>query len=273
METLQLWPYGAEALNDGATDGYVPVIEYYESTVAPADPSRPRPAMVIYPGGSYHHRAVHEGKDIAEYYNTHGFNCFVVQYRVTPHYYPAPTQDGLRAIQFVRANAQRFGIDPEQIATIGFSAGGHLCASVGTLFDDETIDTSCGDSGDKVSRRPNAIGLAYPVISGGAFANTGSFKCLLGPQYPALCQQLSLETRVTDNTPPAFIWTTARDLAVPPQNSLLFAEAMYSHNLLCSLHIFPVGDHGKGLAPELPEASQWAEMYVTFLRVSANFNC
>ena len=148
-----------------AAGGFVPSIDFYPSGQPVPDAGRGRPAMVIFPGGGYVQRATHEGEGIANYYTPFGFHCFVVQYRVAPQRYPEPQQDGFRAIQLVRANAARFGCDPHQIATIGFSAGGHLAASVGLLYDDATIDSAAGDEADEQSRRPDVTGLGYPVIS------------------------------------------------------------------------------------------------------------
>ncbi|MBO7742541.1 MAG: alpha/beta hydrolase [Victivallales bacterium] len=273
MEKIMLWPDGAKALADNSGDDFLPYMTFYPSQEALPEAGRGRPAMVIFPGGAYVMRAPHEGGDIAERFVQFGFSCFVVEYRVAPHAFPGPQQDAFRAIQLIRANAERFGIDPEQISTIGFSAGGHLSACTATLFDDENVDSSAGDAADAFCRRPNAVGLSYPVITSNAFTHVGSMQNLQGKLYPHLNQRLSLELRVTDNTPPTFIWTTANDQAVPVQNSILFMESMLSHKLPVELHIFPDGVHGLGLANDHADIAQWPALYAKFLRSTVSFNC
>lgn len=272
-EIVMLWPEGAAALNDNSGDDFRPYFTFYPSGVATPESGRGRPALVVFPGGGYEMRAGYEGKDIALRFNELGFNCFVVEYRVAPHAYPAPQQDAFRAIQLIRANAERFGIDPEQVATIGFSAGGHLSGCTGTMFDDENIDSKAGDDADTFCRRPNAVGLAYPVITSGAFSHPGSFVNLEGKMHPHLHHRLSLEYRVTDNTPPTFIWTTANDQGVPVQNSILMMESMLSHQRPVELHIFPDGPHGLGLALDHKDIAQWPALYAQFLRSTLSFNC
>ena len=275
MQTINLWPNNATALHDGVDDGFVPTLDFYPSSAPLPDATRSRPALVIFPGGAYGWRAPHEGETIALHFNQYGFQCFVVQYRVAPHRYPAPQQDAFRAIQLVRANAAQFGCDPRQIATIGFSAGGHLCASAGLLYDDATIDSAAGDPADAHSRRPDATGLAYPVISANpAFGHLGSFDNLLGPDAPPeLRDRLSLETRVPADAPPTFLWTTCEDTVVPPRNSFVLLEQFQSRGIPAELHCFPRGHHGLGLATDWPGTNQWPDLYLAFLRHTAKFNC
>ena len=275
METFRIWPEDAPALQDGVPDGFIPTIDFYPSETPLPNPERGRPALVIFPGGAYVTRAPHEGATIAEYFTKFGFQCFVVQYRVAPHRYPAPQQDGFRAIQFIRTNAERFGLDPHQIATIGFSAGGHLAASVGLLYDDTTIDSSAGDEADAQPRRPDVNGLGYPVISSDpAFGHQGSFDNLLGENAPTeLRARLSLETRVPDDAPPTFLWTTSEDTGVPPRNSFVLCEKLQSLGIPAEVHCFAHGHHGLGLATNWPGTNQWPQLYLNFLRNTAKFNC
>ncbi|MBQ4480066.1 MAG: alpha/beta hydrolase [Victivallales bacterium] len=275
MQTFPLWPENAAALRDGVDDGFVPTLDCYASTNTLPDPTRRRPALVIFPGGAYVTRAPHEGVTIAEYFNQFGFHCFVVQYRVAPHRYPAPQQDAFRAIQLIRANSERFGCDPHQLATIGFSAGGHLCACAGLLYDDPTIDSSAGDEADTQPRRPDVNGLAYPVISSDfAFGHQGSFDNLLGPDAtPELRARLSLENRVPKDAPPTFLWTTSEDTGVPPRNSFVLYEKLHSLGIPAEVHCFARGHHGLGLAPDWPDVAQWPQLYLAFLRHTAKFNC
>ncbi|MBO7292531.1 MAG: alpha/beta hydrolase, partial [Clostridia bacterium] len=136
-------------------------------------------AVVIFPGGGYHHRAKHEGEGYAEFLNGFGIAAFVVDYRVTPAYFPDPLLDARRAVRFVRANAERFGIDPQKIAVMGSSAGGHLAALVSTYL--ERIEGEGVDAIDEFDALPNAQVLCYPVISSDErIAHVGSFRTLLG---------------------------------------------------------------------------------------------
>lgn len=272
-EKIYLWPEGAAALNDGVEDDFKPYMTFHPSTKPLPNPQGGRPLMMVFPGGGYHIRADHEGIPVAERFNELGFNSLVVQYRVSPHRFPAPQQDAFRAIQLARANADKFQIDPKQIATVGFSAGGHLAGSIGTMFDDPTIDSTAGDAADSQSRRPDANGLSYAVLTSGPFTHVGSMQNLQGDKYPTLNEALAIEYRVNDQTPPTFLWSTVTDNAVPVQNTLLVAESMISHHRPVEVHLFPVGNHGLGLAPEHQDIAQWPALYAQFLRTTAGFNC
>ncbi len=268
VETINLWP-DAEKYSDGkGADPYTPVMDIYTLP----DDGKIRPAMVIYPGGGYSHLADHEGVDIAEKFNQLGFNAFVVKYRLAPHRYPAQQQDAFRGIKLVRANAAKWHVNPNQIATCGFSAGGHLCASTGTMFD--KVDASAGDEADKESQRPDALVLCYPVISfSREFGHRGSGVSLLGDKLEELEESFSCEKLVTENTPPAYMWHTAQDNAVPVENSLRFAKAMQSFGNKWGLHVFPCGGHGLGLAPDCPEIKVWPELARDFLKYNCGFDC
>jgi acetyl esterase/lipase len=229
------------------------------------DSDEPRGAVLVCPGGGYAHRADHEGGVIAETFNRAGFNAFVVHYRIKPYIFPAPQEDVFRAVKIVRSRAAEWNIKPDKLAVLGFSAGGHLAASSGVLFDE--VEACNGDAADAVSARPDALILCYPVISGGDFAHHGSFLNLLGEgATPQGKERFSLEKRVTSDTPPAFLWHTAEDPGVPVENSLLFASALSAYKIPFELHVFPFGRHGLGLAPENPEIAIWPELCSTWLR-------
>ncbi len=262
MSVMQLWP---ESL---CQDEFKPFLESY---LLPEDGNR-YPVIVIFPGGGYHKRAPHEGKDIALAFNKLGFQAVVVQYRVAPARYPAPQRDAFRAIKLVRANAEKWNIIPDQLVTCGFSAGGHLTASTGTLFD--SIEANANDGADGQSQRPDAMILSYPVISFcDEWGHVGSGDNLLGDKKDEFIDEINMANRVTANTPPAFLWHTAADGAVPLANSLRFVEAMRSYELTVGLHVFPDGHHGLGLAPENPEIAQWPQLAQYFLRYNCGFNC
>jgi len=224
-----------------------------------------RGAVLICPGGGYTMRAQHEAEPIAKSYNAAGFHAFVVQYRVAPNRHPAPLLDVTRALRMIRSRAGEWHVDPERIAVCGFSAGGHLTGSIGVHYSLPDVDT--GDALDVVSCRPNALILCYAVLSAGCRRHVGSFVNLLGPDAdPDLVELMSLENQVTEDTPPAFLWHTADDPAVPVANSLLFAGAMAEHGVPFELHVYPQGAHGLGLAPADPHIATWMGLSIDWLR-------
>jgi acetyl esterase/lipase len=255
---LNLYP-GPLPANDPQS-GFVPTLDLY-----PVKTTRPTGAVLICPGGGYANRAAHEGKNIAEALNAHGLHAFVVQYRVAPNRHPAPLADVSRALRILRARAGEWRISPDHIAVCGFSAGGHLAASLGVHFASDI--PGAGDAIDRQSNRPDALILCYPVISAGEFRHPGSFKNLLGEQASdKRIEAMSLEKQVTDQTPPAFLWHTAEDASVPAENSMVFAQALSRRKIPYEMHIFPNGRHGLGLAPELPNVAAWLGLCVTWLK-------
>lgn len=226
------------------------------------------PCIIVCPGGGYGGRALHEGGPIAEKFNRLGFHAFVLEYRVSPQaQFPEPQRDALRAIKIVRSRAGEFKIKPDCIALLGFSAGGHLASSSAFLYDQ--IEATAGDSSDAVSARPDATVLCYAVISGICEPHNSSFKKLLDnadPDYKTLLS-LSGERQVDSRTPPSFIWHTAEDDGVPVANSLNYAIALGKHNIPYSLHVFPFGGHGKGLAADTVDVVRWPELCADFLHV------
>jgi acetyl esterase/lipase len=254
-----LWPNGAPgAKGDGVEDR--PAITPY---LAPGN--EPTPAVVICPGGGYARRAAHEGEPIARWLNSIGFSAFVLDYRVAPYQHPYPLADVQRALRFVRFHAAEWGIDQEQLGVLGFSAGGHLASTAATLFTMNAVPEM--DAIDALSCRPDFAVLCYPVISSGAFKHSGSIRNLLGEQPDAsLLELLSTDKRVTEQTPPTFLWHTASDTGVPVENSILFAQALSAHKVPFALHIFPYGRHGLGLAADTPQVQTWPMLCAAWLK-------
>lgn len=216
-----------------------------------------RPAVVVLPGGAYTHRAPHEGAPIAEFYNTRGFQGFVVHYRIKPYCYPAPLLDAQRAVRMIRARAEEWHVDPDRIFVLGFSAGGHLAAMMTSMPDVSRI----GDGLDAYSPLPNGGILCYPVISlCEDFGHVGSGKNLLGDAYEEKKTELSAQNLVHDGTCPCFMWHTAEDNGVPLRNTFAFAEALRARNIPVEIHVYPHGRHGLGLAPDLPDVRTWAPL-------------
>ncbi|HOX08213.1 MAG TPA: alpha/beta hydrolase [Planctomycetota bacterium] len=249
-EPVLLWPDGAPgALGDGQEDRPRLVPHLLPG-------GAPRSAVVVCPGGGYSMRAAHEGDPIAAWLNSLGISALVLHYRVRPYRHPVPLADAQRAIRLVRHRAADWHLDPGRVGILGFSAGGHLACSAATIFDRGRPDAP--DPVDRQSSRPDLLVACYPVISFGEHRHDGSMKCLLGdPPDEELRAFLSLENRVTAETPPAFLWHTAEDQAVPVMNSLLFAGALAEHRVPFALRIFTRGRHGLGLGSAGSEAATW----------------
>jgi acetyl esterase/lipase len=249
-----LWPAGAPgAVGAEAVDK--PKITVYR---APADRANGA-AVVVCPGGGYVVVAAdHEGKQVAEWLNSIGVTAFVLQYRLGPRYrHPAALQDAQRAIRMVRASAREWGIDPARVGILGFSAGGHLASTTGTHFD--AGNKGAADSIDRLGSRPDFMVLVYPVISFTAeVTHRGSRESLLGSDADSkLTASLSNELQVTPETPPTFLVHTSEDDGVPPENSVLFYEALRKANVPAEMHVFTKGQHGLGLGPKGSGLSQW----------------
>ncbi|MBE5797308.1 MAG: alpha/beta hydrolase [Clostridiales bacterium] len=246
-------------------DTYIPAL-----TTAPGVQ---RPSIVICPGGGYQHLSDREAEPVALVFAAMGFNAFVVWYRLAPNRHPAALHDVASAVAWVRGHAQEFSGDPDAIAVAGFSAGGHAAGSLGVRWHDAELMAQAGLTAAQA--KPNAMVLCYPVITGGEFAHRGSFVNLTGSEDMAVHENYSLDTLVSAQTPPTFLWHTFEDGAVPVENTLLMASALRRAGVLTEAHIFPHGGHGLALAmpltstsPEqnIPECAAWPEMAARFLR-------
>ncbi len=231
-------------LRDEPINGFMPTLTAYiieDNSTYPE--KRYRPAVLICPGGGYAMCSQREGEPIALQYMAAGYCAFVLDYAIAPaNCYPEPQKNASDAMLLIRKNAEEWGIDKDKIAVAGFSAGGHLAASLATMWDEEPIKTADG------SNKPNAAILGYPVISSEADClEKGSFDRLC-KMNTELIERLSLEKRVSEKTPPCFLWHTFEDPVVPVENSLRFAEALKKVGGSCELHIYPHGDHGLALA-------------------------
>lgn len=205
---------------------------------------RKRPAVIICPGGGYAFCSPREAEPIAIQMNAAGINAFVLDYCVAPIRYPEALKDVSEAIKLVRANADKWGVDPDKIAVCGFSAGGHLAGSIGTLWNSDPA-VKC----DGKANKPNAMILSYPVLIYGEKAHKGSFENLLGEGLTdAEYDKMSLEKHIDGDTPSAFLWHTFEDDCVPVENSLVFANELKKHDVPFELHIYPKGGHGLSLA-------------------------
>ncbi|MBE6728729.1 MAG: alpha/beta hydrolase [Ruminococcaceae bacterium] len=237
---------------------FIPVLEYYPAKFYSGVSQKCDATVVILPGGGYASRAEHEGKGYADFFNSIGMDAFVCQYRTAPHRYPLPLLDARRAVQFVRFNAEKFGINPEKIGVMGSSAGGHLASSISNIYDDFD-NVLVKDQIDAIDYLPNFEILCYPVIALKDFGHIGSGKNLLGDNYEneQLVDYLSMQNRVNEKTPKTFIFHTFDDPVVSIKNSLAYAMALKENNIECEMHIYQNGPHGVGLASFSNSLSQW----------------
>lgn len=233
-----------------------------------------RPTVIICPGGGYEMVAPAEGEPVALAFNARGIHAFVLNYSITPVRFPGALLELSRAVSYVRNNAEKYNIDEGKIAVCGFSAGGHLAASLGVYWHEGFVQRFLGI--DNNENRPDGLVLCYPVISGKeSLVNKPSLINLLG-KYPdeQELKLFSLENNVSELTPPAFIWHTADDDTVPAQNSIEFAKALAEHDIPYELHIFPHAPHGISLATDVtarwlgnivPDCQPWIDMAAKFI--------
>jgi len=262
-ETISLWENRAPgALGDADADR--PTITVFRA----AGRQTGGTSVIIAPGGGYVNLAIDkEGRQIASWFNAMGVTAFVLKYRLGPRYHhPIELGDAQRAIRLVRSRAMQFGIAPDRIGMMGFSAGGHLAATAGTRFDDG--NAGAPDEVDRVSSRPDFLILAYPVISfDPAIAHAGSVRSLLGENpAPALLQELSAELHVNAKTPPTFLFGTNADTTVPSENTVRFYLALRQAKVPAEMHIFENGPHGVGLDLGDPALSLWPTLLTNWLR-------
>ena len=226
-----------------------------------------RAAVLIFAGGGYWGRVEHEGKVYADFLNEHGITAFCVDYRVHPHIFPLALLDARRAVRFVRAHADEYGIDKDKIAVMGSSAGGHLAANVSTYR--KELEFEDIDEIDKECPFPDAQILCYPVISCPAeqdFAHVDSYTTLLGGRDEALERDIDPCLNVSEDTPQAFIWHTANDNYVEVLNSYEYAIKLRRNNVPTEMHIFPDGEHGLGLAKTIPHVAQWSGLLINWFK-------
>lgn len=254
-ERLALWPQGAPSAK-GNDESDIPTITIWQ---APTKGKGPRPAVVICPGGGYGGLATgHEGRDPAEFLTKLGVQAFILRYRHAPKYkHPVPMGDCQRAVQWVRANAKKYQVDPTKVGVWGFSAGGHLVSTVSTRFLPGNPDSQ--DPVERQSSRPDFSILCYPVITMETpTTHMGSRKNLLGENPdPELVKKLSNHLQVTQETPPTFVFHTRADKAVVLKNSELYTYALKQSGVKHEFLVYENGPHGVGLGGKDPVLSQW----------------
>ncbi|QRR04198.1 alpha/beta hydrolase [Dyadobacter sandarakinus] len=261
-ETMNLWPEGkvpnfkaSSVQEKSETDASgilrisgvtVPTITAY---IAPKEKATGA-AVMICPGGGYSILAAsHEGSDFAKWFNERGISAFVLKYRLPDekamtHQHEVPLMDAMQAMKLIRQNAGKWNIDPSKIGVMGFSAGGHLAATISTHY-------HAGKNGSEEAK-PNFSILLYPVVSFmPAISHGGSRDKLLGAEKSEeLINYYSNELQVSEKTPPAFLVHAEDDGAVPVENSIEYYLALKKLKIPAEMHLYPIGGHGYGMRTE-----------------------
>ncbi len=275
VSAIDIWPEGVPGLrpdagaevveNDRVSNVHHPVLLAHPAPTGTANGT----AVIVCPGGGYARLAIdHEGAAPAQWLNSLGVSAWILKYRMKEYGQPAPLRDVLRAVRWVRAHAAEYGVRPDRIGVMGFSAGGHVAASAGTLFD--APEGRTGAALDAVSARPDFLILLYPVITmTDPYVHAGSRQNLLGPAPTrTLIDRWSTEKQVTKETPPSFLVATTADRTVPVENSLMFYQALRRAGVPgAELHVYEQGPHGFGLRPGHGPTSEWPRLCEQWLRI------
>lgn len=234
-----------------------PVLTHYKS-----ESKSTNATVLILPGGGYYKLSTHEGEGYAEFFAKLGMDSFVLEYRHSPDRFPAPLKDARYAINYIRKNADVFGIDKNKIAIMGSSAGGHLAALTSTY----RSDIGDGELSPE-DYLPNAQILCYPVTD--IVSHPGSYDNLLGKEAECLANSVTPTLIADKNTPPAFIWHTSTDTAVSIASTYAYTQRLHQLRVPCEMHAFPVGDHGLGLADcgerNIPYVAKWTTLLKDWL--------
>ena len=239
---------------------------YHECNIADKQENFTRKAILVVPGGGYEHVGTREGEPVAFAFMPYGYNAFVLHYSVKKYPYPKHLIQASMAMKHIKDNAEEYGIDPEEVFVVGFSAGGHLAGSLATMWDNEEIYKEV--SMPKDYNKPKGAMLIYPVIN----EHLGSFKNLLLKENVSDedIENHSIANFVNENSSPMFIFHTSNDGLVPVKNSLDLANRLAELNIKFELHIFPDAPHGGALYNETtsnarkeflkPRYSQWVKI-------------
>lgn len=260
-----------EVIEDGK-DGILRVSKVSQPTLSvflPAKEKATGAAVIICPGGGYGILAIgHEGYDVAKRFNEIGVAAFVLKYRLPDNAIMldksfGPLQDAQQAIYELRKHAAKWNINPSKIGIMGFSAGGHLAASLTVHYGDVKIENK-----EKLDLRPDFSVLIYPVISFRASPHTGSAKNLAGPNATeAQKDYFSNEKYVNAQTPLTFLVHANDDQTVPVENSVVFNQALVKAGVKSEMHLYQGGGHGFGLNNKTT-ADQWFDRLVNWMKAN-----
>jgi len=266
-ETINLYEhYHKAAPGDGGQ-----LVVYALEPIPKVDPDRRFPAVLILPGGAYSWVSPREAEPVAMRFLSRGFTCAILNYSCAPARFPVALREAAMAMRFLREQADRLHVDPHRVAALGFSAGGHLCGTLGTLYDaPEVADIAPSDM-----IRPDALVLCYPVSSAHGRTHEDSFTNLCGEDR-ALKDRLSLDHLARRDMMPVFLWHTRTDDSVPVDGTMRLALALAEQDVPFALHVFAEGRHGLATADDLvyrqdnlPPVSDgvrdWPELAIRFL--------
>ena len=247
------------------------ILDAYEEQ----DPGLKRPLVLVCPGGAYRFTADREAEMIALQFNSMGYHSAVLRYSCAPAVFPTALTEVAASIKMIKEQSENWHVDTEKIFVMGFSAGGHLAASYGVFWTRSFVAEAVGCSTEFL--KIAGMILCYPVLtSKEEYTHLESIHNLLGEDYEAKKEEMALENQVGPHTPPAFLWHTFADDAVPFQNSLFFVEAMGKAGVSAEYHLYPEGPHGLSLADESlvrpdgsgiqKECQSWMPLLKTWLR-------
>lgn len=211
-------------------------------------------ALLVLPGGGYSN-VTNAGHDLAGQMNLNGISVIILKYRLPSERHEVPLEDAEQAMRIIRKHAEEWNIDRHQVGVMGNSAGGHLAATLSTLYHSKET-------------RPDFQILLYPVITmNPSFTHMGSRQQLIGKNpSKELETRFSAELNVNAQTPPAFIVVSAGDKVVPAQNSLAYTQALIDHQVPVSLHVYPYGTHGFGYSTKFKDADIWHPELMRWLK-------
>lgn len=256
-------------------DGCCPTLKGFTVDVSPEIGRRNRPAVVICPGGGYVFVSDREADYIAMRFAAFGIHAFVLRYSICGKPFPTALLEAASAVKAVRERADELDINKDNISICGFSAGGHLAASLAVHYRRDFLTSIMGDPD---TYKPNKAILSYPVISSGKYTHAESMESIIGKNpSDELRELVSCEKQVSADTPPVFIWHCADDGCVPVQNSLKFIDALAEVGVSFEAHIYPDGGHGGSLHDDVTSAyeghinpvnAQWFGEAVRFIKTN-----
>ena len=264
IATLRLWDAGAPGAR-GTGPGDTPTLTVFRPQTGTGNTT----AVIVAPGGAYLGLAANlEGRQVADWFAARGVTAFILRYRLGSDYlYPVPLQDAQRAVRLVRSRAADFGVAPDRVGMMGFSAGGHLTAAAGTMPDSGAAGAA--DPVDRVSSRPDFMVLGYPWLNAMKPGQRVLSYCgvmRIPPDRCAAYDQYSPERHVTARTPPTFIYHTTDDGLVPVDASATFYRALVAAKVPAEMHLFAKGRHGSGLGLGDPALDLWPALLEAWMR-------
>jgi acetyl esterase/lipase len=266
ISTLQLWPAGAPEIAGTGPDD-LPTLTVF----LPQKGRSTGSAVIVAPGGAYLGLASNlEGRQVADWFTARGMTAFVLKYRLGAKYlYPLPLEDAQRAVRMVRSLAAADGFSPDRIGFVGFSAGGHLAAATGTLFDAGKPDAT--DPLERLGDRPDFLVLGYPWLnamqpSGNYITYCSRIKSIPPETCKLDDEKYTPSRHVTPQTPTTFIYSTTDDRTVPISASVDFYNALIAAGVPAELHIFRHGDHGSGMGAGSAALDLWPVLLEQWLR-------